>query len=158
MRREREGTETGHLLIVDDDESICRSLELILQSEGYVAESVHTASDALSRTRKKEFELIILDNKLPDKNGIDLLPELKEAQPDINIIIITGFASVQSASEALENDAAAYMVKPINVAELLLLVKSCMDKHALIVEKKRTELELRKLSRAIEHNNHHKPG
>ncbi len=140
------------ILIVDDDESICRSLELILQSEGYVAESVHTASDALSRTRKKEFELIILDNKLPDKNGIDLLPELKEAQPDINIIIITGFASVQSASEALENDAAAYMVKPVNVAELLLVVKSLMDKHALTVEKKRTELELRKLSRAIEHN------
>ena len=103
------------ILIVDDDESIRKVVSEILTGEGYNVESAATGKEATEKAEAKLFNIALIDIKLPDTTGVDLLTKIKETKPKMRKIIITGYPSLQNAVEALNKDADAYIIKPLNM-------------------------------------------
>jgi len=118
---------TPHILIVDDDESVCRTLSAILQSEGYQTTTVTTAREAIEKTKTKFFNAALLDIRLPDIEGTELLAQLQEIAPETIKIMITGYPSIQNAVEALKLGADSYIIKPLDPAELLETIKNKLE-------------------------------
>jgi putative nucleotidyltransferase with HDIG domain len=115
------------VLVIDDEAGPRDALKIILRPFFNVqaAESARAAIDVLNSQR---IDLITLDQKLPDRQGIDLLQEIKHDHSDIEIIIITGYGSLKSAMEGIRHGAAGYLLKPFNVTELVTLVNQTLDK------------------------------
>ena len=103
------------ILIVDDSESICKSLSLILKRKGYETETANSGREALKKAQKKSFNIALLDIRLPDIEGIELLKQFKETYPDMAIVMVTGYASVENVTQALNYEAEAYITKPLNM-------------------------------------------
>lgn len=114
------------ILIVDDDESVNDFLMKFLQRKGYPAvQSVNTGKDALELIKKEDIKLVLLDIKLPDMNGIEILSKIKEVKKDVDVVMITGFPEEETAKEALKLGAYDYIMKPFDLAylELCLFTK-----------------------------------
>ena len=118
MRKESES-----VLIVDDDKSILRIFTRILERAGFRTEVAETGEEALGKVDGGSFDLALIDIKLPDSNGIDLLTRIRTTNPDTILITITGFPSVEEGVRALDRGAAAYLAKPINPSELLKIIE-----------------------------------
>ncbi|MCK4362763.1 MAG: PAS domain S-box protein [Dehalococcoidia bacterium] len=129
----------GRILIVDDDESSRRSLSLILGKNGYEVETAGTGREALEKAQQIFFNLTLLDIRLPDVEGTKLLAPLKEMHPGLAVIMITGYATVETAVQALTDGASAYVTKPLNMDEVLATVEGLLGKQRLIEEKVRAE-------------------
>jgi DNA-binding NtrC family response regulator len=114
--------ETKSILIVDDDETILAVLKEILQFDGYIVETAATGKEAIEKSEAAFFNLSLLDIKLPDMEGTELISELRKANPRMIHIIITGFPSFDNAVKSLNLGADAYVMKPVNSKELLDLV------------------------------------
>jgi PAS domain S-box-containing protein len=127
------------ILIVDDDESQRKSLSLILKKKGYEVESAGTGKEALEKARGRAVNLALLDIKLPDTNGIELVVPLKQINPDMAIIIVTGFASVENTILALNAGASGYLVKPINHEKMLAKVQDLLERQELIRDRRKAE-------------------
>lgn len=111
------------ILIVDDDESVNNFLMKFLRSKGYVSiQSAASGKDALEVIKKEDIKLVLLDIKLPDMNGIEILRKIKEIKKDINVIMITGFPDEATAKEAVKLGAYDYIMKPFDLAYLELCV------------------------------------
>ena len=121
--------ETTRILIVDDDENIRKVLTTILEDEGYDVESVDTAKKAIERTRRKFYNLALIDIRLPDMEGIELLTKMKNATPKIRKIIITGYPTLQNAVEAVNRGADAYIMKPFDMEKVLEAMKDQLKKQ-----------------------------
>ena len=111
------------VLIVDDDEAIIKSLKSLLESEGYLVETASTGVEALEKTEENVYDLAILDIRLPDIEGTELLAEMREETPRMMKIMFTGHASLDNAIEALNLGADAYLTKPAKPEELIKVVK-----------------------------------
>ncbi|WP_455368744.1 response regulator [[Eubacterium] cellulosolvens] len=127
----------GSILIIDDDESTRRSLTLIFSKKGYNIETVGTGHEALEKVKEKNFNLVLVDIKLPDTEGIDLIVPLKEINPDMAVIMVTAFASMETVMQALNLGASAYITKPLNMEEVFVTVRENLEKQTLMVENKR---------------------
>jgi DNA-binding response OmpR family regulator len=114
---------TPHILVVDDDEAICRTLSAIIQAEGYLTTTTTTAREAIEKTQTKFFNLALLDINLPDLKGTRLLAQLQEITPETVKIMVTGYPSLQNAVEALNFGADSYVMKPIDPSKLLKTIK-----------------------------------
>lgn len=121
--------ETTRILIVDDDENIRKVLTTILEDEGYDVESVDTAKKAIERTRRKFYNLALIDIRLPDMEGIELLTKMKNATPKIRKLIITGYPTLQNAVEAVNRGADAYIMKPFDMEKVLETIKDQLKKQ-----------------------------
>jgi len=121
--------ETSRILIVDDDENIRKVLTTILEDEGYDVESVDTAKKAIERTRRKFYNLALIDIRLPDMEGIELLTKMKNTTPKIRKIIITGYPTLQNAVEAVNRGADAYIMKPFDMEKVLEEIKDQLKKQ-----------------------------
>jgi PAS domain S-box-containing protein len=135
-------SEVAKILIVDDNESLCKSLEMILSKKGYITVTAHSGVEALRKINETDFNLAILDLRLPDMDGTDILDQLNESHPEIAIIVATGYATVESAIKALTNRAVAYVTKPINIDELLKTVSENIERQTLLREKQYAEQAL----------------
>jgi len=115
------------VLVVDDEAGPRDALKVILRPFFNIqsAESARAAIDVLNR---QPIDLITLDQKLPDRQGLDLLQEIKQDYADIEVIIITGYGSLKSAMEGIRHGAAGYLLKPFNVTELITLVNQTLEK------------------------------
>jgi DNA-binding NtrC family response regulator len=122
------------ILIIDDDKSLGLSLKKILEKKGFIAEYVHSGKKAKEVLNQESFLVAILDIKLPDIDGIELLSELKEEYPFIEYIIITGYASINNVKLALNKEAFAFLEKPFEMSILESLVRSAIEKHRLKLE------------------------
>ena len=111
------------ILVVDDDESIRNTMKTILEDEGYIVDIAATGSEALTKTDKTTYNIAMLDIRLPDMEGVELLKLMKGTVPKTRKIMVTGYPSMQNAISALNKNADAYLVKPINVEKLLSIVK-----------------------------------
>jgi len=131
------------ILIVDDDEGICRSLMLIFETKGYETETARTGQEAIEKAQGRFFNVALLDIRLPDMEGIELLAPLKEMHPDMALILVTGYASLETAVQALNEGASAYITKPLNLDEVLANVRETLEKQRLIKEKRQAEESLR---------------
>jgi len=113
----------ARILIVDDDENIRRVLVAILEDEGYFVESVGTGGSAIEKTKRNFYNLALIDVRLPDMEGIELLTKLKDTTPKMRKIIITGFPTLQNAVEAVNRGSDAYILKPFDVNKVLDTIK-----------------------------------
>lgn len=112
------------ILVVDDDENIRNTMKTILEDEGYVVDLAATGQEAIQKTQKTAFNIALLDIRLPDMEGVELLKLMKDTLPRTRKIMVTGYPSMQNAITALNKNADAYLIKPINVEKLLDTVKA----------------------------------
>lgn len=110
------------VLIVDDDEMILESLETILNNEGYLTQTAKTGKEALSKTDNEFFNAVLIDIRLPDMTGLELLSQIKDTTPKMKKLILTGYPDTPTAIEAVNQKADAYLVKPFDPEELLKLI------------------------------------
>jgi PAS domain S-box-containing protein len=134
---ETEMDEKQSILIVDDDESIRRSLALIFDEKGYETETAVTGREAIEKARERFFNLALLDIKLSDMEGVELLAPFKKIHPEMVVIVITGYASLETAVRALNDGAAAYITKPLNMDEVLVTARESLEKQRLVMENRR---------------------
>jgi len=110
------------ILVIDDDKSILRTFTRILQKNGYDIEVAETGKEALEKSKKKRYDLALIDIRLPDMDGTDLLVKLQKTMEDAVKIMITGFPSLETGVKALDEGADAYLVKPVKPEELIALI------------------------------------
>jgi DNA-binding NtrC family response regulator len=113
----------SRILVVDDDENIRNTMKMILEDEGYSVDCAASGSEAIEKTQKTTYNLTLLDIRLPDMEGVELLKLMKDTTPKMRKIMVTGYPSMQNAIAALNKSADAYLVKPVNVEKLLSTVK-----------------------------------
>ena len=107
-----------HILVVDDEPKICEFLGILLGREGYQTDSAFNASDALARIERNSYDLVLTDLKMPGMDGFELITRLKKIRPDLPVIMITGYATVETAVQALRYGVDDYVTKPFNIDEL----------------------------------------
>ncbi len=129
--------DTESILVADDDAGSRRSLELIFSRKGYEVEAAASGQEALAMVSERFYNLALLDIKLPDMEGIGLLDALKKIQPDMVAVMITAYASTDTAVRALNEGAAAYLTKPLNVDQMLFTVREALRKQHLEMENRR---------------------
>ncbi|OLB30752.1 MAG: DNA-binding response regulator [Acidobacteria bacterium] len=132
----------GSILVVDDESEIREGLEILLKGEGYGVASAETAESGLAKLEEHPFDLLLLDVSLPDRNGLDMLKEIRRRDPDLSVVLITAYGSIDMARAAFKNGAMDYITKPWSNEELLAQV-------AQAVESRRLRDENRHLKRAL---------
>lgn len=111
------------ILVVDDDKSILRTFTRILQKNGYKIDTAETGKEAMEKAENKHYDLALVDIRLPDMDGTELLAKIKRQLQNTVKIMITGFPSLESGVKALDEGADAYLVKPVKPEDLLMLIK-----------------------------------
>jgi DNA-binding NtrC family response regulator len=119
-----------NILVVDDDTEIRKVLSSILSEEGYSVETVENGKQAIRVSEKTRFDLALIDIKLTDMEGTELLHRLKVKQPHIVMIIMTGFPTIENAMEAVNEGADGYILKPFEIRKLLQAVRKHLNKEA----------------------------
>jgi DNA-binding NtrC family response regulator len=121
--------ETARILIIDDDENIRKVLETILADEGYIVDSAETAKKGIEKSDKAFYNLALIDVRLPDMEGIELLSKLRNTKPKMRKIIVTGYPTLQNAMAAVNKGADAYVMKPFDVERILQTIKEQLKKQ-----------------------------
>src|ERR1700747_1593072 len=132
----------GSILVVDDESEIREGLELLLASEGYGVSSAGTGASGLATLEEHPYDLLLLDVSLPDRNGLELLREIRRRDPQLSIILITAFGSIDMARAAFKGGAQDYITKPWSNDELIAQV-------SLAIEGRRLREENVQLKRAL---------
>lgn len=130
-------TSAKTILIVDDEPNLRATLALILQREGYAVTTAADANEAHQFLQAGAFDLVFLDIKMPDKSGLTLLTEIRDLYPDIPIVLLTAFASLESAIEAVRKDADDYLLKPIDPFQILERVRQILAKQKQPLRRKK---------------------
>ena len=145
----------ARILVVDDDENIRKVEVAILEDQNYTVESVGTAKEAIEKSKRKFYNVALIDIRLPDMEGIELLTKFRETTPKIRKIIVTGYPTLQNAVDAVNKGADAYIVKPFDVEQVLKTIQQQLsrqeeerrynqDKVAEFIETRVRELDLEK--------------
>jgi DNA-binding NtrC family response regulator len=122
----------GARILIADDERIARdNLEHVLRKEGYEVVSVESGAAAVRELEKSEFDLVMTDLRMQPVDGMEVLSRTKELHPDTEVIVITGYATVSSAVEAMQRGAYYYVPKPYKIEEVRILVRKALEKGAL---------------------------
>jgi len=129
------------ILIVDDEPKICQFLEVFLTREGFRAGSVRSAAEALATLEKDRYDLVITDLKMPGMDGFELVRRLKSLRRDLPVVMITGYATVETAVQALRHGVDDYITKPFNIEELRKVIARTL--RASRVERENREMEER---------------
>ncbi|MBW2482429.1 MAG: sigma-54-dependent Fis family transcriptional regulator [Deltaproteobacteria bacterium] len=120
-----------NILVVDDEPAHRQMIEAVLDAEGYEIVQAEHGGAAISEVEKRFYDLVIMDVRMPDVDGIEALQKIKQISPDIPVIIMTAYASVDTAVDALKSGAYDYLIKPLDIDELKLLVDKALRYHQL---------------------------
>lgn len=120
------------IVVVDDDLSLCHFLKKTLSQKGYQVITCHNGKEALGITDEQGADLILLDNKLPDRTGLDVFQEIKKNHPKVPVIIMTAFGTTETAIEAMRLGAFDYILKPFELEEISELVTKGLEAHNLM--------------------------
>lgn len=123
-----------NLLVVDDERDICRALDFLLKGEGYDVTLSHSGEDAIEKLGKERFDVVLTDLKMEKADGIAVLEKAKESGSDTQVLIMTAFASVESAVDAMKKGASDYIVKPFLNEEIKLTIRRILEQRRLIAE------------------------
>src|SRR5208282_3807719 len=132
----------GSVLIIDDEAAIRESLETLLELEGYAVQSAESGEEGLARIGERSFDLVLLDLALPDRDGMDILGEIRLQDPGLSIIMVTAYGTVENAVRAMQAGAANFVQKPWDNEKLLADVRAAVARH-------RAEEENVQLKRAL---------
>ena len=114
------------ILLIDDDESIRKNVSRMLEREGFNVKSARDGAQALEKSQLRHYDLALVDIRLPDMQGTKLLRMLREENPEIKEIIITGYPSIENAVQAIDDRVDAYVTKPFNSSDLLAKIREIL--------------------------------
>jgi len=135
------------ILVIDDEAAILRVLRLNLENEGYKVHSAASAPEGLRILTEKPVDTILVDFKMPEMNGLEFLEHSIAKYPEIPVIMVTAFGTIEMAVEAMRKGAFSYLTKPMNYEEMLLLLKQAVEKKQLIHDVRELRQEVRKQNR-----------
>lgn len=131
----------ARILIVEDNEDLAFTLSKVLKKEGYEVNIAGTGEDGIHLVQKEITDMVLLDLKLPKKNGIEVLHKIKEFDPDIMVLMMTALNDAKPAIEAMKKGADDYLMKPFELDELKMVVKKALETHQLRGEVSRLRRE-----------------
>jgi len=121
--------ELARILVIDDDKTIRLTMAAILRAEGFTVDTAETGKEAIDKSNINNYNLALVDIRLPDIMGTELLSKLKKTDPPMVKIIVTGFPALQNAIDAVNKGANAYVLKPADPQKLIEIVKNCLQKQ-----------------------------
>lgn len=124
--------EKKRILIVDDDGEILRSLKSILEFKGYIVETAENGREAIEKSKTRFFNLALLDIKLPDMEGTDLLVKMHRTTPKVMKIMLTGYPTLENAVKAINLGADGYLIKPVKPDALLKVIEEKLKEQSEI--------------------------
>lgn len=130
-------TETAHILVVDDEKGIREGCRRILMSEGFSADVAENGEEGLKSTKAKPYDLILVDLMMPVMSGLEMMEHVRQYDPEIIMIVITGFATIETAVEAMKHGAYDYIPKPFTPDQLLAVVNRGLEKRRLSLQAQR---------------------
>ncbi|MFQ5730213.1 MAG: response regulator, partial [Waddliaceae bacterium] len=122
------------ILVVDDEKNIRATLKSIFEDEGYQVSSTESGEKALSLLSRQWFDLIILDVKLPGKDGIQVFEEIKTLDPCPEVLMISGHSNIETAVEAVKMGAYDFLEKPLSMAKILTAIRNVAEKRMLMTK------------------------
>ncbi len=125
------------ILVVDDEVRMCESLHELLSGAGYQVTAVQSSKEAIEKIRTQPFDLVITDIKMPQFSGLEILNEVKKVDPETVVILMTGFASLESSLEAIRKGAFEYLLKPVEFTQLEISVRRGLEKREAALARKR---------------------
>jgi DNA-binding NtrC family response regulator len=133
---------TARILVVDDEEIIRESLSFILEKEGYEVETAENGLEALNKIELQPFDIVITDLEMPEVKGIELLEKVQSITPETFVLIITAYASIETAIAALRKGASDYIIKPLEFEDILFRIRRLLAHRKLERENKLLRQEL----------------
>ena len=130
----------ARIMVIDDEESMCKFMQIMLKKEGYEVTTTQSSHEALDILKQINHDLIIADLMMPELNGLELLARVKNLDPEANFIVMTAYASVDTAIEALKKGAYDYLTKPFKVDEIRITIKKALEQKRI----KRENISLKK--------------
>jgi len=116
----------SNVLVIDDDEGTRNLFSTVLADAGFLVEAVENGKEAIKMCKKGPFDIALIDIELPDIKGIELLKTLRELQPKMVKIIVTGHPSIENAVKSVNEKADGYILKPVNIPEMLEMIKKIL--------------------------------
>jgi DNA-binding NtrC family response regulator len=136
-------THRHNILLVDDERNILKAVSMTLKSNGYDVDTARSSEEAMEKFNLHSYDLVITDLKLPGMSGIDLLDYIKTREPNIPVIMITAFGTIENAINAMKRGAFNYLTKPVNPDELLTVIREAVEKYELRKENISLKSELK---------------
>jgi DNA-binding NtrC family response regulator len=121
--------ENSKILVVDDDEDLRKVLTTILRRQGFIVNAVETGREAIEQIANGGYRIALIDIRLQDMNGLDVICETQKLKPEVTKIVITGYPSEEDKSKAKQCGASTYLVKPVRAGELVKIVKEKWNTH-----------------------------
>jgi len=141
------------IMVVEDERGARMTLCGILEDAGYSVIGVENGTEALEAIRGSEFDVVIADIRLPDADGMEILELAKEINPDATVIMVTGYASVETAIDAVNQGAYAYFVKPVSLDEIKTIIATALKHQRLLQENKRLVESLQRSNKLLSETN-----
>lgn len=130
---------TEKILVVDDEDVVCQSIKKILSRKGYEIENALNVEEALKKINQVSFDLVITDLMMPKTNGIELMQIIRDHYPELEVIMITGYSSIESAVKATKLGASSYLPKPFTPDELIEAAKKALHRKQTKIEERKVE-------------------
>src|SRR2546422_4496368 len=143
-------TDNGHVLIIDDERPVLMTLEALLKRHGYEVDTAPTATQGLKLLKSKSPTLVLLDLRLPDADGLEMLDRIKTELPEVQVIILTAHDSLHNAIESIKRGAYHFISKPYAPEELLSLVEKALEKQFLLREAEELREKTEQLEKRLE--------
>jgi|WetSurSiteA1Bulk_404760.scaffolds.fasta_scaffold03328_3 DNA-binding NtrC family response regulator len=140
---------TEKILVIDDESTVCDSVKKILSRKGYDVEKTVDANEAIERIKKEKFDIVITDLMMPDVSGMELLELVKKYYPDIDVLVITGYATIESAVQATKLGATDFIQKPFTPAELTERVQKAVEMRKRKKEEKENRIKDNSVSKEV---------
>ncbi len=132
----------ARLLVIDDEPSILEFFQILLEKEGYQVDVFSDARSALKEISQRFYDLVITDLSMPDMDGLSVLEKVKEGSPETLVLMITAYATTESAIEAMKKGAYDYLLKPFKVDEIRLVIQNALEKRSLLQENQELKREV----------------
>ena len=131
------------ILLIDDDPTFCLMLSTFLKRQQYEVKTAFTATEGLQQLKDESFDLVLTDFRLPDKNGLELLEQIRVLTTDVPVILMTTYADIRTAVKAIKMGAFEYLAKPINPDETLLTIRKALSRNAKGAETEEAAIPMR---------------
>jgi DNA-binding NtrC family response regulator len=132
----------ARVMVVDDEENLCRFMQIMLTKEGYEVSTAQSAKEAIELMDKQPVDLVVTDLMMPEMSGLELIKKLRSEHPETECVVMTAYASVDSAIEALKMGAADYITKPFKLDEVKITVEQLLSRREIVAENKRLRAQL----------------
>ena len=138
------------ILIVDDDRDFADTLGQLLKLEGFDVEITYSIAGARLALQRSQAEIALIDIRMGDGNGLSLVADIRQTHPDLNCIMMTAYASVETAVATLQEGAYDYLRKPFYTQDLMATIERCLERRSLMQERDQAEAALKQRNRDLE--------